>query len=86
MQEIRAKMNPTNSISNSIADTLEFNVNETPHIQTAILIPSISGSNSYVDMSESNENPANTYLSKVNSKNTRKGCEICSKLTIKTPE
>ena len=38
MQEIRAKMNPTNSISNSIADTLGFNVNETSHIQTAILI------------------------------------------------
>ena len=26
------------------------------------------------------------YLFKVNNKNTRKGCEICSKLTIKTPE
>ena len=26
------------------------------------------------------------YLFKVNNKNTRKRCEICSKLTIKTPE
>ena len=26
------------------------------------------------------------YLLKVNNKNTRTGCEICSKLTIKTPE
>ena len=28
----------------------------------------------------------NIYLLKVNNKNTRKGSEICSKLTIKTPE
>ena len=31
-------------------------------------------------------NSANTYLFKVNSRNNRKSCEICSKLTIKTPE
>ena len=31
-------------------------------------------------------NPANIYLFKVNNKNTRKRCEINSKLTIKTPE
>ena len=30
--------------------------------------------------------PANIYVLKVNSKNTRKKSEICSKLTIKTPE
>ena len=30
--------------------------------------------------------PANISLVKVNNKNTRKRCEICSKLTIKTPE
>ena len=28
--------------------------------------------------------PANNYLFKVNNRNTRKRCEICSKLTIKT--
>ena len=28
----------------------------------------------------------NIHLFKVNSRNTRKRCEICSKLTIKTPE
>ena len=32
------------------------------------------------------DNPANIYLFKVNNKNTRKWCEICSKLTIKRPE
>ena len=30
--------------------------------------------------------PANIYLFKVKNRNTRKSCEICSKLTIKTPE
>ena len=30
--------------------------------------------------------PANIYLFKVNNRNTRKRCETCSKLTIKTPE
>ena len=30
--------------------------------------------------------PANSYLFKVNNKNTRKGCELCLELTIKTPE
>ena len=29
--------------------------------------------------------PANIYLFKVNNRNTTKRCEICSKLTIKTP-
>ena len=30
--------------------------------------------------------PANIYLLKVNYKNTKKKCEICSKLTIEIPE
>ena len=30
--------------------------------------------------------PANIYLLKANIRNTRKSYEICSKLTIKTPE
>ena len=30
--------------------------------------------------------PSNIYLLKVNSRNTRFRCKICSKLTIKTPE
>ena len=29
---------------------------------------------------------ANIYLFQVNNRNNRKSCEICSKLTIKTPE
>ena len=34
----------------------------------------------------SNEFPAGIYLFKVNNRNTRTRCEICSKLTINTPE
>ena len=30
--------------------------------------------------------PVGIYLLKVNNRNTRTRCEICSKLTIKTPE
>ena len=30
--------------------------------------------------------PASIYMLKVNNRNTRTRCEICSKLTIKTPE
>ena len=30
--------------------------------------------------------PASIYLLKVNNRNTRTRCEICSKLTVKTPE
>ena len=30
--------------------------------------------------------PGNIYLFKINDKNTGKRCEICSNLTIKTPE
>ena len=32
------------------------------------------------------QNPSSNYMFKVNKINTRAGCEICSKLTIKTPE
>ena len=31
-------------------------------------------------------NTAGNYMFKVNNRNTRTRCEICSKLTIKTPE
>ena len=31
-------------------------------------------------------NPVGIYLLKVNNRNTRTRCEICSKLTIETPE
>ena len=31
-------------------------------------------------------NPAGNYMFKVNNKNTKTKCEVCSKLKIKTPE
>ena len=33
-----------------------------------------------------NPNPAGNYMFKVNNRNSRTRCEICSKLTIKIPE
>ena len=41
----------------------------------------------YLDTSKTSQNsPAGIYLLKVNNRNTRTRCVICSKLTIKTPE
>ena len=36
--------------------------------------------------SKKNENPAGIYLLKFNNRSTRRKFEICSKLTIKTPQ
>ena len=46
---------------------------------------------SYIETNRHRDNStyrdkANFYLFKVNKRNTRKSCEICSKLTIKTPK
>ena len=38
----------------------------------------------FLDLVRVEEFPANIYLFNVNKRNTRKKCEICSKLTIKT--
>ena len=35
---------------------------------------------------EMTQHPVGIYLLKVNSRNTRTSCEICSKLTVKTPQ
>ena len=40
----------------------------------------------YIVKIKRNEYPPGIYLLKVNNGNTRISCEICSKLTIKTPE
>ena len=42
--------------------------------------------NVYLQIVDHEFHPANIYLFKVNNKNNRKRCEICSKLTVKTPE
>ena len=38
------------------------------------------------DKNPIDDNPVDNYLLKVNNRNTRTRCEICSKLTVKTPE
>ena len=54
------------------------------------LIPSLDGLMPFVSSFQIDWNidsiPAGLYLLKVNNRNTRTRCEICSKLTIKTPE
>ena len=40
----------------------------------------------YLQHNMKKEYPAGNYMFKVNNRNTRTRCEICSKLTIKTPE
>ena len=42
--------------------------------------------NKFIQIRNSNGVPVGIYLLKVNNRNTRIRCEICSKLTIKTPE
>ena len=40
----------------------------------------------YVELCREANFPAGNYIFKVNNRNTRPRCEICSKVTIKTPE
>ena len=40
----------------------------------------------FTNSSSQNTIPTGNYMFKVNNRNTRTRCEICSKLTIKTPE
>ena len=47
---------------------------------------SLSGSSEKNLQRANDKKPANIYLLKVSNRNTRKIWEICSKLTIKTPE
>ena len=48
----------------------------------------LSPSSGFVALKHLNpiHNPAGICMLKVNNRNTRKACEICPKLTIKTPE
>ena len=47
---------------------------------------SLQQSSSHWTFFSTHSNPAGIYLPKVNNRNTRTRCEICSKLTIETPE
>ena len=44
------------------------------------------GSKSCYEVLQKNSFPVGIYLLKFNNRNTKKRCEICLKLTIKTPE
>ena len=51
-----------------------------------ILQPSQENTFNKVLVEENVTNPTSIYLFKINNRNNRKMCEICSKLIIKTPE
>ena len=72
--------------------TLSFDLsyfNETPFLFIQWRIKNQKKKFHYTLISKKNSEehvPANIYLFKVNQRNTRKRCDICSKLTIKKPE
>ena len=51
-----------------------------------IIVPEIVFLKKSKKAKQSNAYPAGNCMFKVNNRNTRTRCEICSKLTIKTPE
>ena len=61
-------------------DALSFLIVCMPHFDSNAPL------NIYYACIESEIFPVSIYLLKVNNRNTRTRCEICSKLTIKTPE
>ena len=65
-------------IKTLIFDGLTFNYNSNTAIMNVTINYTLSAKRF-----DSSYNPANIYLFKVNNWKTRKGCEICSKLTIK---
>ena len=54
-----------------------------------LLLPTTNDSHKSTSMftfNNGNYNPAGIYMFEVNNRNTRTMCEICSRLTIKTPQ
>ena len=60
-------------------------INWFPFIRNNLFLSEVLTSSSTIFIF-SHKNPSNNYLLKIDSRNTRKRCEICSKLTIKIPE
>ena len=69
--------------------SLEWKYSNTPkhrsHIIYELLYANINANNTKQKQKNS-YSPAGNCMFKVNNRNTRARCEICSKLTIKTPE
>ena len=51
-----------------------------------LLAPSFGKNKNFLQKTTKHFFPAGDYMLKVNNRNTTARCEICSKLTIKTPE
>ena len=74
----------------SLSCKVSTSVNSCSKSTTAIAMSKIKTENCIISEEhlESSQpfNPAYNYMFKINNRNTRKKCEIFSKLTIKTPE
>ena len=51
-----------------------------------MFFPKVISKNNFIGLPRIIDFPVGIYLFKVNNRNTRTRCEICSKLTINTPE
>ena len=70
---------------NYAATAKEFGVNEST-VRTIVKTPMRNGELNDKGNHSGAGSPAGNCMFKVNNRNTRTRCEICSKLTIKTPE
>ena len=79
------EINLTNTVKTGYSK--RFNFSNSNHMMYTILLCSFQMQCGFLIISlKSCVLPAGIYLLKVNNRNTRTRCEICSKLTIKTPE
>ena len=90
IQKIKEKRKPSNKQSYYLSPTIFVNCSNKhicqPSLQT-LEEPSLQTLEepSLQTLEEPLEEPVGIYMFKVNNRNTRTRCEICSKLTIKTP-
>ena len=73
-------------LNNTQQLVMRNNVSKTCYLNTPYYISQIKQHHRHIFEESQRQIPANIYLSKVISRNTKNRSEICSKLTIKTPE
>ena len=87
MKSIRDCSGNTQLLFSGIINREDWNYNDKiSEINTRMASYSESQKLIFINNNDINRTPAGIYLLKVNNRNTRTRCEICSKLTIKTPE
>ena len=66
--------------------SLAFSIRKIDNLQSITILQHFIFSKNLLDTNPPPHIPVGNYKFKVNNRNTRTRCEICSKLTIKTPE